>query len=170
MSDQVKQAKRAGASRAPRFGITDLDTGEVLTQDLRLKGNSPRKYYSEEYILMFIQGFGDIATDKTMTIESMRVLMFLLFKTQMKNWVQLQQSEIAEALGMKQPNVSRALKKLVDKGILEATTKMGKAKNYRVSIDFGWRGTGPEYAKLRKNKDAQNIIDGKKRFARNAVK
>lgn len=119
---------------------------------------------------MFIEGFGTLATDKTMTMESMRVLMYLLFKTQMKNWVQLQQKEIAEALGMKQPNVSKAIKSLTEKGFLETTTKMGKAKNYRISIDFGWRGTGPEYAKIKKNKDAKQIIDGRKRFAENGLR
>lgn len=165
MSSETKP-KRAGATRAPRVALTDLDTGEVITGDLQLKGRPKRKYYSEDYILMFSKGFGSIATDKTMTMETMRVLMFLLFKTEMKNWVQLQQAEIAEALGMKQPNVSKALKKLTEKGILETTAKMGKAKNYKISVDFAWRGTGSDYEKAKQTK----IINARKRFLENGAR
>lgn len=166
MNEEKIPKKRVGPSKAPRVGLTDLDTGAVITGELQVKSRPSIKYYSEDYILMFSKSFGNIAVDKSFTMETYRVLMFLLYKTEMKNWVQIQQSEIAEALGMKQPNVSKAIKKLVEKGIVETTAKMGKAKNYKISVDFGWRGTGAEYEKAKK----QKVVDARRRFAENGLK
>lgn len=166
MNSEKNPKNRDGASKAPRVGLTDLDTGEVITGDLSIKGKPPVRHYSEDYILMFSKSFGNIALDKDFKMETYRVLMFLLYKTQMKNWVQIQQTEIAEALGMKQPNVSKAIKLLVQKGIVETTTKMGKSKNYKIAVDFAWRGTGNDYKRA---KD-QKIVDARRRFAENGLR
>jgi hypothetical protein len=41
---------------------------------------------------------------------------------------------------MKKENVSRATKKLVDKGILIKGLKVGRHQTYRLNAFYGWKG------------------------------
>lgn len=148
MGADIERKTRKGATRghAPRrIGMIDLDTGEMIEEGIPVLRQPKIKHYAEDYMVMFLKEFEQIVTDNTMKFDEYRVFFFIVSRTQMKNWIQIQQSEIAEILKMKQPNVSRALKKLITKGLIETTTKMGKAKNYRVSIKVGWRGAGKSY-------------------------
>ena len=145
MSEITDKKPKLAHSRKIRVGSVDLDTGEILGDGVIVQRPVKIKHFTQDYMIMFLQIFEEIAKDDTIKLDEYRVLNLLVSRTQMKNWVQLQQKEIAEALGMKVPNVSRALKKLQTKGLIEATIKLGKAKNYRVSIKVGWRGAGKSY-------------------------
>lgn len=125
----------------------DADTGEIVDGGVLVHRQAKIKHYSKDYIIMFQEIFERIATDQTLKLEELRVLNFLLAKTKMENWVHLPLKEIALALGMQVPNVSRAMKKLLEKGLIEETVKMGRAKNYKISSQVGWRGTGESYRK-----------------------
>lgn len=146
MSENTNKRPKLAHSRQIRVGSVDLDTGEIIDGGgVFVQRPVKIKHFTQDYMIMFLQSFALIAQDKDLRGETTAVLLYIVSKAQMKNWVQLQQKEIGEALGMKVPNVSRALKKLQEKGLIEATTKLGKAKSYRVSMDFGWRGPGKAY-------------------------
>ena len=146
MSEIETKKPKMAYSRKVRVGSVDLDTGEIIDGGGVIVQRPVKiKHFTQDYMIMFLQIFERIAKDDSIKLDEYRVLNLLVSRTQMKNWVQIQQKEIAEELGMKVPNVSRALKKLQEKGLIEATIKLGKAKNYRVSIEFGWRGAGKSY-------------------------
>jgi len=126
--------------------MIDLDTGEVMDEGVPVLKRPKVRHFTEEYMIMFLRTFEQIAVDSSMKYEEYRVFFLIVSRTEMKNWIQIQQSEMARVLGMKQPNVNRALKKLIERGILETTATLGKAKNYRVSAKIGWRGTGQSYS------------------------
>jgi len=71
-------------------------------------------------------------------------------KLDFENYICLTQKSVAEALRMRKPNVSRAFKKLVEKGIIHEGPKIGKTKTYRLDPSFGYKGRSKNYEKLKK--------------------
>jgi predicted transcriptional regulator len=159
MSDENTSRTIQGARGAKRVrvGNVNLDTGEILEGEVPMLRPVKVKNFTQDYMIMFLQSFEKVAQDKALRGVPTSVLLYIVSKAQMKNWVQLQQQEIAEALGLKQPHVSRALKTLREKGLIEETTKLGKAKSYRISIEFGWRGAGKTYTQERKLRMVKGI-------------
>ena len=77
--------------------------------------------------------FSKISKDSELTLEPLRVLIFLLDLLDVERDRQISQVEIAEALYMQASNVSRAIALLVRKGILETGPKVGKSCSYRLN-------------------------------------
>lgn len=142
--------KGARGAKTIRVGSVDLDTGEILEGEVPVLRPVKVKHFTQDYMIMFLQSFEKVAQDKDLRGVPTSVLLYIVSKAKMKNWVQLQQQEIADALGLKQPHVSRALKTLREKGLIEETTKLGKGKSYRISMEFGWRGAGKSYTEEKK--------------------
>jgi DNA-binding transcriptional ArsR family regulator len=116
----------------------DLDTGEIL-DDLLVA--SPKKHRLEGHFLMATQdGLIRLAKETDLTGEDLRVLLIYLGNLDFENFLQISQSYIATDLGMKKENVSRATKKLVDKGILIKGLKVGRHQTYRLNAFYGWKG------------------------------
>ncbi|WP_270371253.1 helix-turn-helix transcriptional regulator [Escherichia coli] len=79
--------------------------------------------------------------------DQMRVLMALLAELDYENYIQVAQIDIAEALTMQKTNVSRAVKNLIDFGIILEGPKIGRSKTYRLNPQFGWKGTVSNHKK-----------------------
>jgi len=77
--------------------------------------------------------------------QAMRVLCYLLARLDFDNWIHVEQRQIAEALRMKQSNVSRAISALVDRGILHRGPRDARIATYRLDPCFGWRGTAKRH-------------------------
>jgi predicted transcriptional regulator len=162
MSKKNTQGQRKGASGSKeiRVGQVNLDTGEILEGQIQTVLKPVKvKHFTQDYMIMFLKSFADVAKDKELRGVPTAVLLHIVSQAEMKNWVQLQQQEIAEALGLKQPHVSRALKTLQKKGLIEATAKLGKAKSYRISMTFGWRGPGKAYADEKSRREHLQLVN-----------
>jgi CTP-dependent riboflavin kinase len=72
--------------------------------------------------------------------ETFRVFIYLNARLDFDNLINVPQSEIAKALDMKQPNVSRAIKKLEELGIIIRGEKIGKISAWRLNPNAGWKG------------------------------
>jgi hypothetical protein len=48
-------------------------------------------------------------------------------------------------------NVSQAIKKLVDKGVLEKGPKLGRSCSYRINLFYAWKGKTSNREKARKD-------------------
>jgi DNA-binding MarR family transcriptional regulator len=85
-----------------------------------------------------------------------RVILFLISQMNFGNYCYKTQSYISKELNIAQPNVSKTLKSLIDKGLIfKETTDEGKA--IRVSAVLAWKGTGDnEYIK-RFHSDSEKI-------------
>lgn len=86
------------------------------------------------------EAFEALARDKDLTGKPMSVLMYMFSKLAFENYIYLQQTEISKALNLCQPNVSRAVKLLLDKGIILPGPKLGRSKSYRLNSRYGWKG------------------------------
>ncbi|WP_241627763.1 helix-turn-helix transcriptional regulator [Rosenbergiella epipactidis] len=92
--------------------------------------------------------------------DQMRVLMALLADLDYENYIQVAQMDIAEALNMQKTNVSRAVKNLLEFGIVIEGPKIGRSKTYRLNPQFGWKGTVTNHKRALKN--GLSVINGGK--------
>ena len=88
----------------------------------------------------FRKGFSEIAADKEMTMEPYRVLLYLMSRLDFDNFIYVTQAEIAAFLGMKKPNVSRAMKLLERKELILRGPKLGHSHAWRLNPDYGYKG------------------------------
>ncbi len=101
-------------------------------------------------MLLYQEAISKIADDK-LTYEEYRVFLKLLGKTDFENYLLVSQQSIADELGMKQPNVSRAIKGLCERSIIVEGPRVGLNKTYKLNPHVAHKGT---------NRD-QTIIDFK---------
>ncbi len=117
----------------------DLETGEDLGGFVAVIRPKQKSSF-ERHFTMNQAALKIIATE--LNHEQTKVLMMLLADLDYENYIQVAQIDIAESLGMKKPNVSKAVKNLIEFGIILEGPKIGRSKTYRLNPQFGWKGTG----------------------------
>ncbi|WP_426578610.1 helix-turn-helix transcriptional regulator (plasmid) [Xenorhabdus stockiae] len=135
----------------------DLETGEDLGGFVAVirpkqKSSFERHFTMNQAALLLIAN--------ELNHEQTRVLMALLADLDYENYIQVAQSDIAGALKMQKTNVSRAIKNLIDFGIILEGPKIGRSKTYRLNPQFGWKGTVSNHRKALKN--GLSVIQGGK--------
>ncbi len=131
--------------RKRKLGLVDLETGEVLPG---VPCYFPAKVRVQGWFMGWQVGFERLASDPELTLEAHRVMNMLLANLDFDNYIQITQKEISEALGMKKQNVSRAMKLLVDKGIIIKGPRSGRIATYRLNEFYGWKGKVKNMPKL----------------------
>jgi DNA-binding transcriptional regulator GbsR (MarR family) len=100
-----------------------------------------------------------LAKDKEIKGETHRVLWLIIGILDFENWVQLSITEIANELGMHQPDVSKAMKVLEEKEIILRGPKVGRSYAFMLNPDFGWKGKVKNLEDYRKERDEQESRD-----------
>ena len=80
-----------------------------------------------------------IATDKDMTGQTLKVMLLLMSGLEFENYIAIKQVAIARELGMHKVDVSKAMKLLVEKGII-LKVKEGSTTGYKLNPNYGWKG------------------------------
>lgn len=127
-----------------RLGTIDLDTGEMV-EGVNVwcptgKKNGFQLLYGWRYCIMAQDAMTMIASDPDITGETLRVFIYMAGRLDFENYIRIQQIEIAEALRMQKPNVSRAVKMLERKNILLRGPKVGQSYSWRMNPNFGYKG------------------------------
>ena len=73
--------------------------------------------------------------------QAKNVLFALFSKVDFENFILINQSEIAKELEMDKGDVSKAISKIVDLGVIIKGPKVGKSTTYRLNPEFGWKGS-----------------------------
>lgn len=122
------------------IGSIDLDTGELLDGVPIWVGKTRSNPYGSRFFMANQDALLEIAKDKDLTLEPKNVLFYLFARLDFENFIQVPQVEIAEALGMQKGNVSRAIRLLVNKGILIQGPRAGRSSSFRLNPNYGWKG------------------------------
>ena len=126
-------------SGAKRLGMIDLDTGEVFEHGVPVWINAKVRW-REDWFMGFQQAFIRVSEDKDMNFDMTRVWLNLLGRISFENWVAVPQTELAKSLGMRASNVSRAVKKLLSKGLILQGPKMGRTSAFKLNSHYAWKG------------------------------
>ena len=138
--------ERKGASK--RLGMIDLDTGEVFEEGVPVWVKAKVKWH-EDFFMGFQQAFASVARDRDMNFDMVRVWMEMLSRISFENWVTVPQIEIAASLGMQKTNVSRAIRKLIGKGLILKGPKIGRTSAYKLNSNYAWKGKTSNLSKDR---------------------
>ena len=87
-----------------------------------------------------------------LTGTQLRVLLFLMARLDWENFIAIGQKPIIEALRLKQPEVSKALKALKAAGILVEGPKVGALQTMRLNPHYGWKGRVSNLEKARRER------------------
>ena len=99
-----------------------------------------------EYISMFQHGLEYIARLKLTPTEN-AVLWIFLSRLEYENWIRVSQKTVAERLNLSKSQVSNAVKKLIETGILDREQDPSDEGRllYRLNLSLGWRGDTKEW-------------------------
>lgn len=78
--------------------------------------------------------------EKPLTQTEYRVRDFLLASIGLGNWALVNQAEIARQLRLHRPNVSKAIERLIELGIVIKGEKLGRNAQYMISAGFCFKG------------------------------
>lgn len=99
----------------------------------------PKQKFKAPFFLSFLQAQRDIGHMR-LPGRVLSVYLCLLGELRYENYVSISQKKLAESLKMSQSDISKCLKMLVDKGILEVLGFKNGTKCFRLSPTIGWRG------------------------------
>jgi hypothetical protein len=124
-----------------RIGQVDLATGELL-ENATLAVFFPKRRNG------FTEGWIAMAQDALMKLalapigdQARRVLLALLSMLDFENYLSVHQADLARKLGMKRPNVSRAIARLVEEGVLLPGPRIANRATHTLNPRYGWKGS-----------------------------
>lgn len=77
--------------------------------------------------------------------EARRVLFAILARLDFENYILLNQAELAESIGLKRGNFSRAVARLEEHGIIVRGPKAGRSVTFRLNPSYGWKGSASNH-------------------------
>ena len=140
--------------RRKKIASFDQDTGEILKGIIVYCGVKQNPY-STGWMMNSQDALELLASDQDLTKESLRVLMFLMARLDFENWIYITQKEIAEVLGVKKQNISKAILLLEEKNIILRGPKLGRSNAFRLNPYFGWKGKVKNLNEYRKKEENQ---------------
>ena len=140
--------------RLRKIASFDQNTGEILKGVIVYCGVKQNPY-STGWMMNSQDSLELLASDRDLTKESLRVLMFLMARLDFENWIYITQKEIAEILGLKKQNISKAISLLEEKNIILKGPKLGRSSAFRLNPYFGWKGKVKNLNEYRKKEEDQ---------------
>lgn len=141
-----------------RFSQIDESTGEITSGFVAVIRPKQKSSYERHFTM---NQAALISMANNLNHEQIKVLLALLAHLDYENYIQISQVDICAQINMKKPNVSRAIKNLLEKSILLDGPKIGRSRSYRLNPNYGWKGTISNHKKVLKS--GFEIIEGGKR-------
>lgn len=107
--------------------------------------------------MIFLDSFEELTRNNRLTGNTWAVLIFILSKSKYDNFVELNQGEIAQHIGIARQNVSKAIKLLVEKDLIIKGPKIGTRNTYTVNWQYAWRGTTASYREAQRQSIARKL-------------
>ncbi len=121
--------------------FVDQETGEILSDERYIFLAVPmREKIKEDWLMTFQDALEVIAKDRDLRGEPRAVLDYLMSKLSFDNFIAVEQSVISVELIIHKSNVSRSIKMLVEKGIIEKGPRIGRTYAYKLNPFYGWKG------------------------------
>lgn len=124
----------------------DLDTGEILPYAIVAKPREKTKsIFSDSGFLIVSQEYFMAASKNPPTTRSSRVFYCLLAHVEMDNWVSVNQTEMANLIGMQRTHFCTELKNLIADGLVWPSQRIGMRDLYRIDPRRMFRGTTSQH-------------------------
>jgi DNA-binding MarR family transcriptional regulator len=107
-----------------------------------------QKRLGKDYLRMYQDAFLEIAQDKELNQTDTRVVLAILGKLGYENEFNLSQDELGNLLQVAQPNISKSLVKLENKGYLQVARTVGRQKIYQFNPYLAFRSRAKNFKAL----------------------
>jgi biotin operon repressor len=105
-----------------------------------------KKLKGVRWMMTFDNGLDFLAKSR-LNGETLRVLLYMMKYMEFENYIKITQQQLADELGMRRQHISRSIKKLCEKNIIEKVKK-GRDNYYRLNPEIAWRGSVTELEKI----------------------
>ncbi len=129
-----------------RVGSVDLETGEILPHVLVAMARRIPNSFVEGWVAMAQGPMVELAVN-IKSVDDWRVLSVLLGYLDFENHIRIEQTAVAEKLGMHRQNVNKSIKRLLALGVVIEGPKSGRSRTYRLNPNYGWKGSGKSHQK-----------------------
>ena len=135
----------------------DKQTGEVLDGfPMYCQRKKHSSFSKEGFSFMSNSGMKMLAKGNLGEV-ALRLLLWIVSEMEMENNISLNQSQVAQEMGLDRSSINRALKKLIAERIVFEESKIGRSKNYRLNPHYGWKGSTTDHIKaIEKYEDSTN--------------
>ena len=143
-----------------------IDDGKILVNKKeKLKGGG-------DFVFVFQQAIFNVLSDSNLSRNALKILLYLIAKTEFEKEINATLYGIAKELGINQSNATVAMKELESIGIVIRNVQL---RTFRLNYELAYKGQAKNYKKLqfkdpvfleqKKEKTIQtNIIDQLKEF------
>ena len=118
----------------------DQQTGEVVEGFVAYVVPKRKNGFQKGWMAMAQEAMMMLA-QSNLTGNDMKVMWAMLARLDYENLIQVNQSEVAEQVGMNRHHVNRSIKKLIELGVVLEGVKIGISRSYRLNPNFGWKGS-----------------------------
>ena len=137
--------------------LVDPDSGEEYRFVAQKKATRQGGFF-----MGYLKTIGEIAKAEDLTDGDKTVFLHLLAELDFNNYVLVNVSKIAKDLHRDRAGVSRAIKKLTERGILHRGPKSGTSYSYTLDPWTAWRGQATDRERVRREITARKweVING----------
>lgn len=121
--------------------IIDPETGQI--DNARFVQQNDLPAIREDHVKIFTQGIASIRNAK-LTLTQQNVLLYLIEHCNYENFALVPNTEIAKALDITPPEVSRATKALTEKRLITQGAKVGRTTSWKLNPFNSWKGGRPK--------------------------
>lgn len=137
----------------------DVATGEVLDDGVLVY--VPHKPRLKGGWFMAMQKGLELLAKQGLSQREFRVLLLLMSRLDFENFIHVSQAFVGKNLQMDRAHVSRAVRRLVELGILIQGPRVGRSGTYRLAPEFGWKGRLRNLDDYRRRGNLE-VINGRK--------
>ena len=130
--------------------VMDPDTGEISDRVfVAVEARKERSQFGTRwYSMSQDQSLAIARRGHELGLDGFRVMHYMASLLDYENAIVVSQADIAATLGMKRPNVSRAIKRLVEFGVIEKGATVAGMCSYRLSPEVGWKGKASNHRRI----------------------
>ena len=116
-----------------------------------------KRYLKHEHIRFFQDEMISTANDRDFNGTDLRVLITALGNLDYDNKLMLSHAKLGEQIGIKQQEVSKSFKKLLNKGYIEVINTIGRQKVYMFNPNVAFKSKAKNLKELKQAWDNQNL-------------
>ena len=116
-----------------------------------------KRYLKHEHIRFFQDEMISTANDRDFNGTDLRVLITVLGNLDYDNKLMLSHAKLGEQIGIKQQEVSKSFKKLLNKGYIEVINTIGRQKVYMFNPSVAFKSKAKNLKELKQAWNKQNL-------------
>ncbi len=123
---------------------------------------APQKHLKNPYARIFLSEITALAKDREISHTDFRVLMSIIGHLDYNNIVNVSQKDLGIELNIKQPNIAKSIKNLINKGYLEVIDTIGRRNVYMFNPSVAFKSRAQNLKELKSAWDKQILPDTQK--------